>query len=70
MVGGRQSIPKTPLRGTSLAAVFAERVALFPARSDLVGGLPFASLFVFIDLTRIRYFKLLMTAEFNSYFCS
>ncbi len=48
-----------------LCAVSAERVALLPARSacpdsvgDLVGGLPFAILFVFMDLTRAPYRRL------------
>src|SRR6266576_2055765 len=44
--GGWQ--PRVPLErspcGTSLSSGYAERVALLPARSDLVGGLSFASL--------------------------
>src|SRR6266704_259807 len=42
---------KTPLGGPFLSAVYAESVALLPARSDLVGGLPFASLlFLYIRI--------------------
>src|SRR5260370_39086987 len=35
-----------------------QRAALLPARSDLAGGMPFASLFLFKDLTRTPYRRL------------
>src|SRR5260370_23955649 len=50
--GGDPRSLKILLGGRSLSASCAERVSLLPARSDLVGGLLFASLFVFMDLTR------------------
>src|ERR1700737_239330 len=50
--GGDPRSLKILLGGRSLSASCAERVSLLPARSDLVGGLPFASLFVFMNLTR------------------
>ncbi len=53
------SIRKDAFGWPTLSAVSAERVALLSARSDHVGGLPFASLFVFMDLTPAPYSHLL-----------
>ena len=59
---------KTPLGGPSLSVAFAEWVAewvvLLPARSDLVGRLPFASLFVFMILIRAPYRRFLSRLSF------
>jgi len=44
LAAGRPSFRLNAPGLSFLSAVYAERVALLPARSDLVGGLPFASL--------------------------